>query len=44
MLLCGLHTYPGLPSGILGCPRLVIRYGMRVGFGLGVGDRGLGTS
>ena len=38
------HTYPGLPSGVLGCPRLVLGYGMGVGFGFGVGDRDLGTS
>ena len=39
-----LHTYPGLPSGVLGCPRLVLGYGMGVGFGFGVGDGGLGVS
>ena len=39
-----LHTYPGLPSGVLGCPRLVLGYGMGVGFGFGVGDGGLGMS
>ena len=31
------HTYPGLPSGVLGCPRLVLGYGMGVGFGFGLG-------
>ena len=29
------HTCPGLPSGFLGCPRLVLGYGMGVGFGFG---------
>ena len=38
------YIYPGLPSGVLGCPRLVLGYGMGVGFGFGVVDRGLGTS
>ena len=28
-----LHTYPGLPSGVLECPRLVLGYGMGGGFG-----------
>ena len=30
------HTYPGLPSGVLGCPRLVLGYGMGWDLGLGL--------
>ena len=33
-------NYPGLPSGVLGYPRISVGDG--VGFGFGVGDRGLG--
>ena len=39
-------NYPGLPLGVLGCPRISVGDGEGVGFGVGVGvgDRGLGTS
>ena len=39
-------NYPGLPSGVLGYPRISVGDGDGdgVGFGFGVGDRGLGTS
>ena len=40
-----LHlNYPGLPSGVLGCPRISVGGGDGMGFGFRVGDRGLGTS
>ena len=34
-------NYPGLPSGVLGCPRISVGDGDGdgVGFGFGVGDR-----
>ena len=37
-MCCKCHAYPRLPSGVLGCPRLVVLgYGMGVGFGFGLG-------
>ena len=37
-----MHICPGLPSGVLGCPRLVLGHGMGVGLGLRLGVGGLG--
>ena len=40
----GILNYPGLPSDVLGCPRISAGDREGVGFGFGVGNRGLGTS
>ena len=44
MLFCEIFDCQntGLPSGVLGCPRLVLGYGMGVGLGLRLGVGGLG--